>query len=235
MGSTTPVGIAAVGIGDRLSRILSLLFSVQPEPVRMVAVADDTPEVARAAGQRYECPSYTTLEELLSKHGDAVQWVMIGSKNHLHAQQCICAFRAGKHVFCEKPIAVSMEQLEAIHKAHAASGLKFATGFVLRHARLYVEIQRLIASGAIGRVVSIDANEILYPDHGAYIFRNWRRDQGMSGGHLLEKCCHDIDLLNWYLAFTQFLVSTHTICVFVFLLVKDGRIGAKTRGIIWGS
>ena len=82
---------------------------------------------------------------------------------------------SGKHVFTEKPIAISIDDCCKLEEAHEqAKHLKFATGFVLRHAPLYIEIQRLLLSGELGKVVSVEANEMLRPYHGGYIMRNWR-------------------------------------------------------------
>jgi len=66
-----------------------------------------------------------------------------------------------------------------------------------RHAPLCQGVRNLVASGAIGRIVSFEATEHLGPDHGGYIMRNWRRFRHWTGPHLLEKCSHDIDLLHW--------------------------------------
>ena len=62
-----------------------------------------------------------------------IQWVMIGSKNCLHKEHCISAFEAGKNVFCEKPLAISVDECVAIRNAQKKYGKIFATGFVLRY------------------------------------------------------------------------------------------------------
>ena len=58
-------------------------------------------------------------------------------------------------------------------------------------------MRSLIDEGAIGDLVSFEFNETLNVDHGAYIFGNWRREREHAGTHILEKCCHDLDLANW--------------------------------------
>eukprot|EP01119_Soliformovum_irregulare_P021842 TRINITY_DN7347_c0_g1_i2.p1 TRINITY_DN7347_c0_g1~~TRINITY_DN7347_c0_g1_i2.p1 ORF type:complete len:343 (+),score=69.55 TRINITY_DN7347_c0_g1_i2:199-1227(+) len=125
------------------------------------------------------------------------EWVLIGSKNYLHRDHCLESFQLGKNVFCEKPLAITFDQCHEIRNVHRESGKLFATGFVLRHAAFYQKIRQLVQDGQVGRLVSIEANELLKPYHGGYIMRNWRRFRSQSGPHILEKCCHDIDLLNW--------------------------------------
>ena len=123
---------------------------------------------------------------------------MVFSPNAFHKEHIIAAFEAGKHVFAEKPLATKIEDCQAIYDAHRKSGLTFATGFVLRYAPIYRKVKELIDAGAIGRILSIDANENITPTHGGYIMKNWRRKTELAGPHILEKCCHDIDLINWF-------------------------------------
>ncbi|MBN1864731.1 MAG: Gfo/Idh/MocA family oxidoreductase, partial [Victivallales bacterium] len=108
------------------------------------------------------------------------------------------SFGAGKNVFSEKPLATTIDDCEAIYKAHSGSGLMFATGFVLRYSPLYLKVKQVLESGDLGKILSIDANENITPGHGGYIMRNWRRHTQYAGPHILEKCCHDLDLLNWF-------------------------------------
>jgi len=68
---------------------------------------------------------------------------------------------------------------------------------VLRYSSFYQKIKDLVSSNTLGKLISIEANELLNPDHGGYVFRNWRRHKDLSGPHILEKCAHDIDIINW--------------------------------------
>lgn len=122
---------------------------------------------------------------------------MIGSYNIFHAEQCVAAFAAGKHVFCEKPIAINFEQCRAIKEAYESSGCKLMIGFTLRYSPHYQKIKELVSSGIIGSIISMEFNETLDFNHGGYIASDWRRRNDLAGSHILEKCCHDIDLANW--------------------------------------
>eukprot|EP01114_Cavostelium_apophysatum_P021543 TRINITY_DN7552_c0_g1_i4.p1 TRINITY_DN7552_c0_g1~~TRINITY_DN7552_c0_g1_i4.p1 ORF type:complete len:351 (-),score=53.40 TRINITY_DN7552_c0_g1_i4:340-1392(-) len=199
---TDRVGVAVVGAGARLSYLLLEFLAKHGPLVQILAISDEAPEAIKSAiellwrfPELKTVPTFRDHREAIAVPG--VKWVLIGSKNYLHKQQCVDAFAAGKHVWCEKPIAISVDECEEIRKAHEASGKLFATGFVLRYAPFYNKIHELVKSGSIGRLVSIEANELLAPAHGGYIMRNWRRFRDQSGPHILEKCCHDLDLLNW--------------------------------------
>jgi len=127
-----------------------------------------------------------------------IDWVMVGPPNKFHCEQIVAAFQAGKNVFTEKPLALSMEECRAITTAQAASGRQLVMGFCMRYARLYRRAKDILESGRLGRILSIDANENINPGHGAYIMTNWRRHKHLGGPHILEKCSHDLDLLNWF-------------------------------------
>jgi predicted dehydrogenase len=162
--------------------------------------------------------TYSDYKELLAR--DDLDWIMIGSKNNEHHEHCIAAFKSNRHVFCEKPLAISVQECEDIRAAQLKFSKLFVTGFVLRHAPLYRKIHEIVTEQKLlGKIVSVEANEILMPGHGGYIFRNWRRFREQAGPHILEKyvakscvlrisffttvlccrCCHDIDILNWIL------------------------------------
>jgi predicted dehydrogenase len=126
-----------------------------------------------------------------------VQWVMIASWNCHHYDQTMAAFEAGKHVFCQKPLALSVEECVDIHHVWKQNELIFNIGFTLRYSSHYRKLQQIIANGHIGEVISMEFNETLDFNHGGYIMGDWRRLRKNAGSHLLEKCCHDIDLANW--------------------------------------
>jgi predicted dehydrogenase len=126
-----------------------------------------------------------------------VDWVFIGSFNSHHAAQTIVALSAGKNVFCEKPLSLSLDEAEEMHEAWKSSGRIFALGLVLRYSPLYRMARKFLEEGRIGEILSFEFNETLDFNHGGYIHGNWRRHRELAGTHLLEKCCHDIDLALW--------------------------------------
>jgi len=134
-------------------------------------------------------------EEMI--RGD-VDWVLVVSPNLFHKEQIVASLEAGKHVFSEKPLATTTPDCLALAKAARNSEQILMTGFTLRYSGLYRTVKQLLSDGVLGRLVSIDATENLTPGHGAYIMTNWRRDYRLAGSNILEKCVHDLDLLNWF-------------------------------------
>ena len=82
-------------------------------------------------------------EEALARHAEA-DWIFIGSWNAFHARQAIAALGAGKNVFCEKPLATTLEDCLAVQRAVRNSGCVFAFGLVLRYSPHYQKIRELV-------------------------------------------------------------------------------------------
>ncbi|MHB9139449.1 MAG: Gfo/Idh/MocA family protein [Victivallaceae bacterium] len=193
------IGVAVIGAGGRGSGVTLNLLNDSKRHVKVMSVFDPDKAAAKAAADCWNeqdlkiCDSY---QDAIKTPG--VDWVLVFSPNAYHKEHILAGFKAGKHVFSEKPLATSIADCKAIYKAHQKSGLLFATGFVLRYAPIYLKAKELIESGTLGKILSIDANENITPAHGGYIMMNWRRHSELAGPHILEKCCHDLDLLNWF-------------------------------------
>lgn len=190
-----------LGTGLRATGICELLLKCGNK-VSLRAVFD--PDKARAKELIEKCGLDQGKVKICNKYEEItsdpeLDWTMVVSPNYLHKDHIIASFENGKNVFAEKPLATTVEDCQAIYNAHKKSRKMFATGFVLRYAPLYVKAKEILDSGILGKIISIDANENIAPDHGTYIMRNWRRLTKFSGPHILEKCCHDIDLLNWFI------------------------------------
>lgn len=126
-----------------------------------------------------------------------IEWVLIASVNSFHAEQVLASLNAGKHVFCQKPLVTKYEDCLRLVKAAGKSGKMLNMGFTLRYSPHYRKIKELLDDGVAGDIISMEFNETLGFDHGGCIMGNWRRLRELSGTHILEKCCHDIDIANW--------------------------------------
>ncbi len=121
----------------------------------------------------------------------------VGSPNVFHLEQIRQGLEAGVRIFTEKPVVVSVEETMALAELLAKYGTdSVMIGLVLRYSRHMADLRAAMAAGALGKVVSLEANEHIGPYHGAFFMRDWRRMVAWSGGFMLEKCCHDIDLYN---------------------------------------
>lgn len=186
--------LAIIGLGGRIADVARNLLAAEPR-LTLIGYADPDPVGLRAlqeagidAGHGF-ADHVSMLRQLKPDH------VLIGSPNHLHLTHITAALQAGCHVFSEKPVVITPEETWAAAELLRAYGQeRFLVGLVLRSAPLFRQIMSGLNDGRIGRPVSMEANEILSPEHGGFLMRNWRRYRKYSGSHLLEKCCHDLDL-----------------------------------------
>lgn len=199
MKKPAPLRIGLIGCGQRPRTVARhLLADAQAKSLAITALFDPLPAAVELAQREIapEAKVHPTLESLLADSG--VDWVMIGSWNCFHADQVVAALKAGKDIFCEKPLATSLEDCVRLRSALAAAPeRKFFFGLVLRYTTIYQKVKSLLEEGVIGRLVSFEFNETIGFNHGGYIHGNWRRDREKAGTHLLEKCCHDFDIVNW--------------------------------------
>ncbi len=118
--------------------------------------------------------------------------VLVATPTDRHVEIAAAAFDAGKHVFCEKPLAPDPADLRRLVKAWQTSGRLLQVGYVYRYAPIFRRIRARIEHGEIGRPLMMWAHEFR-----AAFYTPWRYDVRVSGGTLVEKCCHHFDLFQW--------------------------------------
>ncbi len=190
------VGIGMIGCGA-MGRAVAREVLKQSERIKLHGLFDPENKSIQAALDELE-PQAKVYEDYHSLvKSPEIDWVMIASWNCYHREQAIAAFEAGKDVFCQKPLATNINDCLAMCRAWKKSGRKFNIGFTLRYSPHYRKIKELLNNGIVGDIISMEFNETLSFNHGGYIMGDWRRLTKYAGTHLLEKCCHDIDLANW--------------------------------------
>ena len=179
------------GIGDIATR--RVLPGIVAEPrSALVGLVSRSP----ANAERYNVPSWPTIEEALAAcRADAVY---IATPPFLHAPQTIAALTAGKHVLCEKPMALNYS--EAVTMQQAASEVGCILG-VAYYRRMYPKVERareLLAADAIGRPFLAEATSHAWFAPTSDDDRNWLVDpKRAGGGPLFDIACHRIDLMNY--------------------------------------
>lgn len=193
------IGIGLIGCGSMGVALAKRLVEVDPQ-LKIKGIFDPDDRSINNAISLFsdQLKIYDDYQQLVK--APDMDWLMIASWNCFHRDQVIAAFEAGKHVFCQKPLATNLDDCLAMYRAWQKSGKRFTIGFTLRYSPHYRKIKELLESGAIGQIISLEFNETLEFNHGGYIMGDWRRLTKYAGSHLLEKCCHDIDLINWLVA-----------------------------------
>ena len=154
-----------------------------------------TSNVEKAAGFQAYAPDiavYTDYDAMLAD--PKIDAIYIPLPNHLHVPWTIKALEAGKHVLCEKPIALKASDFDGLITARDASGLVAAEAFMIPHHVQYARAKELVASGAIGDLVHIDGT---FSYNNAGDLGNIRHDPAKGGGALPDIGVYPIGAARW--------------------------------------
>ena len=182
-------------VGSRFQAdCIAASVKAMPEEAEVVAVASPTPGNAAAFAQRHGIPAFhTDYRDLL--RDPAIEMVSISAPNHLHARITIEAARAGKHVVCEKPLCLTLEEADAMIGACKEAGVLLLYAEELFFAPKYVKAKQMVDEGAFGRVHLVKQSEKHSGPHA-----DWFWDVGQSGGGaLMDLGCHGIAFCWWLL------------------------------------
>ena len=185
--------VVTTGIGLRAGHVLSTLKEAMPE-VEFVGFYDPQPTYLEMIG--LGTPRYDSVETMIAEAKPDLYCVF--SPNLFHLEHIRLGLEAGIQVFTEKPVVVTIEETLELARLLAKHGgvNRAMVGLVLRYSQHMVDLRAALKAGLLGQIVSLEANEHIAPYHGAFFMRDWRRMNDLSGGFLLEKCCHDIDIYN---------------------------------------
>ena len=185
--------VVTAGIGLRAGHVLTSLKQAMPE-AEIVGFYDPQPTYLEMIG--LDTPRFDSVEDMLAQAKPDLYCVF--SPNLFHLNHIRLGLEAGVQVFTEKPVVVSIEETLELARLLAKHGgvNRCMVGLVLRYSQHMVDLRAALKAGQLGQIVSLEANEHIAPYHGAFFMRDWRRMTDLSGGFMLEKCCHDIDIYN---------------------------------------
>ena len=182
--------VVTSGIGLRAGHVLSIMRDAMPE-VEFVGYYDPQPTFLHMIGE--DTPRFDDVAQMLADTQPDLFFV--GSPNSFHLDHIKLGLAAGVRIFTEKPVVTTKEdtmELAALLAKHGTD--QVMVGLVLRYSQHMVDLRAVL--DRLGPIVSLEANEHIGPYHGAFFMRDWRRMIKWSGGFMLEKCCHDIDIYN---------------------------------------
>lgn len=164
----------------------------------LVAVCDPDSERAHALAGKYGCVAYEDIDSLLAGHKDA-DLVSVCTPNGLHAAHSIAALRAGHHVLCEKPMAISSEDCRRmIAEAEKANKQLF----IVKQNRFnppVAELKKAVDAGKLGNIFNAQLNCFWNRNEAYYNGSDWKGSRDLDGGTLFTQFSHFIDLLYWIL------------------------------------
>lgn len=191
------IKFGVVGCGRIAKRHLDLLGGGQIGGAELVAICDNDPTRLQAARHRHNVPAYASLDAIL---GDpAVEVVTVLTPSGMHAEHAIAAAKAGKHVVVEKPMALRLEDADAMIAACDRARVKL---FVVKQNRLNVPVvktREALEAGRFGRLVLGTVRVRWRRDQSYYDQDPWRGTWAQDGGVLSNQASHHVDLLEWFM------------------------------------
>lgn len=192
-GSLPPLRVGVLGCGA-IAAWAHLPALSRLTGARLVGAADPDP-AARARAARWTPAVHATPDELLARRD--VEAVVVAVPPGLNAELVEAACSAGKHVYLEKPLAVSLSAAERIAAAAQRAGVTVALGFNRRLHPTLVRARAALAEGLVGPVRAVQSRFCETP--GSAGLPEWRRRRATGGGVLLDLASHHADLLWWLL------------------------------------
>jgi inositol 2-dehydrogenase len=236
------LNVGLIGLG-RLGKVYARDLSSRLANTRLTAVADVDATAAKEVAATFDVPrSYTDPRDLLADGN--VDAVVIASPTHTHKDVVIAAVASGKPTFCEKPLALSLDDCRTMQEAVNRSGTFFQMGFMRRFDPGYAAAHQQIEEGRIGRPVVFKATS-RDPFRPSLEYAN----PASSGGILVDMGIHDFDLARWFMGDVETVSAVGGVLAYpematvgdidnaiATLVFEDGRLGVVdlTRNGFYG-
>jgi len=185
------IGICLIGAG-RAGMIHGVNFKKSVSNAEIVAVVDPHEETAQKACKTLEIDNYYT-DYKRALEDDSVNAVVIVTPTIFHKDIAVAAANTGKHILCEKPMAMNEDECEQMITAASKNNVKLQIGFMRRFDASFIEAKQVILSGEIGNVVLVRSLT-----RGPSKPQEWMYDIDKSNGPLAEVNSHDIDSARWF-------------------------------------
>lgn len=191
--------VILIGIGNRGKTYTDIMRGL-PEQFELVAIADPIDDRRLHKQKRWGLPDdmvFTDWRPLLEK-GKIADLAVIATMDREHFGPAMKCIELGYDLLLEKPIAPTLEECREITRAATEKGTKVVICTVLRYTRIFNAIKSVIDSGRLGKIMSINHEEGVGNIHQTHSFvrGNWGNAE-RSSDMLLQKSCHDVDILQW--------------------------------------
>ena len=190
---TKSLSIGVIGVSLR-GRILAEEAVNASPGVSIGAAADINADLLAEFSRKFGCFQTADYREMLDR--PEIGAVIVASPDYLHEEHAIASLLAGKAVYLEKPMGITVESCDRILRCAMETGGKLYVGHNMRHFTVVRTMKDFIDSGEIGEVKAAWCRHFVSYGGDAY-FKDWHADRTKSNGLLLQKAAHDIDILHW--------------------------------------
>lgn len=183
--------VGIIGAGN-ISGIHASAYETLSERAQVVAVADIRKEKAEALAERLGADKvFDNADKLLQEDLDMVD---ICLPTFLHEEYVVKAARSGKHVLCEKPMALSVASADKMIEAAQAAGVKFMVAQCIRFWPEYVAVREKLNTGELGKIIAVTAARVGSAPRTSW--NDWMLKPELSGGAVVDFHIHDVDFIN---------------------------------------
>lgn len=201
--TTGPIEVVLVGAGNRTS-IYASYAENKPQDLKVVGVVEPNENRRLKTAANFNITEencFESIEDFINtpKFADAV---INGTMDEVHVQTTIPILKAGYDVLLEKPIGISEQEILELSEVANRYQRNVMICHVLRYAPFYKEIKKRVLDGVIGDIINIQTSENVSYDHMAvsFIRGKWSNKEISKSSMLLAKCCHDLDLVTWFMS-----------------------------------
>jgi len=197
-------------------------IQAMPEAAEVAAVASPTPGHAAALARKYDIPRvFLDYREMLREPD--IEMITIAAPNHLHARMTVDAARAGKHVVCEKPLAMTLEEADLMIDTCRREGVLLLYAEELFFTPKYVKAKEMADQGAFGKVHLVKQSEKHFGPHSPWF---WDVERS-GGGALMDLGCHGIAFCYWFLGRPVI----ESVCAHMGTYVHGGRTEGEDEAV----
>jgi predicted dehydrogenase len=197
------INIALVGCGRIAKRHSDLIGTSQIAGARLAAVCDCVAQRAQATGSKYSVPWYEDMDAMMAEQAHNIDVVAVLTPSGLHAEHVLQLAKFKKHIIVEKPMALNIDDADAMIRACYLQGVKL---FVVKQNRFNVPVQclrRAVVSGRFGKFVLGTVRVRWCRRQDYYDQDAWRGTWAYDGGVLANQASHHVDLLQWMMGDVQ--------------------------------
>ena len=192
--------VAILGTGARGAEAYGRLIQQKPDCFRIVALCDKNIEKLKYYKEVFQVEEnncFLSEEEFFEKK--RADLLVIATPDSYHIQHALQALSVDYNILLEKPITDKKEECKAILEAYKKANSRVMVCHVLRYAPAFLKVKEMIDNGKIGKLISFEGIEQVGYAHQAhsYVRGNWRKREDCTP-MILAKCCHDLDLFQYY-------------------------------------
>ncbi len=194
---TAPIGIGIISFAHGHSQAYCRRM-LKYDDVRLVSCWDDNEDRGRTAAEAYGMTFTPHVEDVLNNPD--IQGVIVTTETNRHAEMVVAAAAVGKHILCQKPMALTLADCDRMAGAAEKAGVKFVMAYQMRHDPSNQKIKELVESGVLGRISLLRRRHcipVLFNDGFVNGLTKWHIDPEKNMGMFMDDASHATDLIHW--------------------------------------